>query len=91
MKARAHVWVSGEVQGVFFRSNVRSKAMLREIRGWVRNLPDGRIEAIFEGNKDGVEEVIEFCRKGPEGARVNNVEVKWEKPTSGFRDFEVRY
>ncbi|MCK4497117.1 MAG: acylphosphatase [Candidatus Aenigmarchaeota archaeon] len=91
MKARAHVWISGEVQGVFFRSNVRSQAMLREIRGWVKNLPDGRVEALFEGNKDEIEELLEFCKEGPAGANVNNIEVKWEKSTSGFRDFEIRH
>ncbi|NIO22665.1 MAG: acylphosphatase [Candidatus Aenigmarchaeota archaeon] len=91
MKARAHVWISGEVQGVFFRSHIRSQAMLREIRGWVKNLPDGRVEALFEGNKDRIEELLEFCKEGPTGADVNNVEVKWEKPTSGFREFDIRY
>jgi acylphosphatase len=90
MKVRAHVWISGDVQGVFFRSHIRSHAVLREIRGWAKNLIDGRLEAVFEGKKENVDEILRFCSEGPVGAKVDNTEVKWEKPTSGFRDFQVR-
>jgi acylphosphatase len=59
--------------------------------GWVRNLPDGRVEAVFEGEEGAVKELIEFCRRGPPGARVVKVDVKWENYTGEFRSFEIRY
>lgn len=91
MKVRAHVFVSGRVQGVFFRSETRHEAKLRGVTGWVRNLPDGRVEAVFEGEEEAVKELIEFCRRGPPGARVVRVDVKWENYTGDFRSFEIRY
>lgn len=91
MKSRAHVFVSGDVQGVFFRSNTRSSAIRLEVKGWVRNLFDGRVEAIFEGEKAQVEQMLEFCKRGPPGAAVDSVEVKWEKYKDEFDSFEVRY
>ncbi len=91
MKVRAHVFVSGRVQGVFFRSETRHEARLRGVTGWVRNLPDGRVEAVFEGEEEAVKELIEFCRRGPPGARVVKVDVKWENYTGEFRSFEIRY
>ena len=91
MKVRAHVFVSGRVQGVFFRSDTRYEANRRRVRGWVRNLSDGRVEAVFEGEKDDVEKLIEFCRRGPHGARVAKVDVQWEDYTGEFRGFEIRY
>jgi acylphosphatase len=57
----------------------------------VRNLPDGRVEAVFEGEKEAVEKLIEFCRRGPPGARVTKVEISWEPPTGEFKDFKIRY
>lgn len=90
-KVRAHVVVSGRVQGVFFRSETHYEADRRNVSGWVRNLPDGRVEAVFEGEKDDVERLIEFCRRGPQGARVTKVEVQWEPYTSEFRGFRMRY
>lgn len=91
MRVRAHVFVSGRVQGVFFRHETRLRALRYNVTGWVRNLPDGRVEAIFEGEKENVEAMIEFCRKGPPGAVVENVEVIWENPTGEFKDFRIRY
>lgn len=91
MKVRAHVFVSGRVQGVFFRSEIRHEAKKRNVKGWVRNLPDGRVEAVFEGDKENVEELIEFCKRGPPGARVTSVKVIWESYSGGFREFEIRY
>jgi len=61
------------------------------VNGWVRNLPDGRVEALFEGEKDRVLELIEFCKRGPPGARVKHIEVRWEEPTGEFKDFQIRY
>lgn len=90
MRVRAHVFVSGLVQGVFFRHETRLKAIRNNVTGWVRNLPDGRVEAIFEGEKENVEAMIEFCRRGPPGAMVEKVEVIWENPTGEFKDFKIR-
>jgi len=91
MKVRAHVFITGGVQGVFFRSETRNEAKKCGVKGWVRNLPDGRVEAIFEGEEENVKELIEFCKRGPQGARVTGVDVIWENYTGEFRDFEIRY
>ncbi|MCS7116034.1 MAG: acylphosphatase [Nitrososphaerota archaeon] len=88
---RAHVYISGLVQGVFFRSNTRKQALKRGVRGWVRNLPDGRVEAIFEGSKDMVQEMVEWCKVGPPGARVSDVKVYWEEYRGEFDTFEIIY
>jgi len=91
MKVRTHVFVSGRVQGVFFRSETEDEANRRNIAGWVRNTSDGRVEAIFEGEKEDVEKLIDFCRRGPPGARVTKVNVQWDDYTGEFRDFKIRY
>jgi len=91
VKVRAHVFVSGRVQGVFFRHETRLRALRNNVSGWVRNLPDGRVEAVFEGEKENVEAMIEFCRRGPPGAVVKNVEVIWENPTGEFKGFKILY
>ena len=91
MKTKAHVFISGRVQGVFFRVETKYEADKRKIKGWVRNLPDGRVEAVFEGEKDSVDELIEFCRKGPLGARVENIKVIWEDYSEEFEDFKILY
>jgi acylphosphatase len=90
VKVRAHVLVTGDVQGVFFRSGTRNQANLLNLTGWIRNLSDGRVEVVAEGQKDDVEAMVEFCRKGPPGARVDDVEITWEKPTGNFKEFEIR-
>lgn len=91
MKVRAHVYVSGRVQGVFFRSETQDEALRHGVTGWVRNLPDGKVEAVFEGEKKAVEKLIEFCRRGPPGARVTKVDISWEPYTGEFKDFKIRY
>jgi len=91
LRVRAHVFVRGFVQGVFFRHETRKAAYHHSVTGWVRNLRDGRVEAVFEGESMDVEAVITFCQRGPPGAFVKNVEVIWEEPTGEFRDFQVRY
>jgi acylphosphatase len=91
MKVRAHVFVSGRVQGVFFRSETRHEARRRNVTGWVRNTADGRVEAVFEGEREDVEKLIDFCRRGPPGARVTKVDVQWEDYTGEFKDFKIRY
>jgi acylphosphatase len=88
---RAHVWISGRVQGIFFRAHTKEKALALGLKGWVRNLPDGRVEAVFEGKKEKVEEILEFCRKGPPAASVTGVEVEREEPAGEFEGFDVRY
>lgn len=87
---RAHVWVSGRVQGVFFRYETASRARARGMDGWVRNLPDGRVEAVFEGEEEAVRSVVEWCREGPRGAWVEGVEVEWDSPTGDLVGFRVR-
>jgi acylphosphatase len=87
---RAHVLVSGRVQGVFFRSETQKEAMRRGLTGWVQNLPDGRVEAVFEGETEKVNKLIKFCRQGPRGAIVTDIEVKWENYTGEFRVFRTR-
>ncbi|MEM2989270.1 MAG: acylphosphatase [Candidatus Bathyarchaeia archaeon] len=86
---RAHVFVSGLVQGVFFRHETARRAIRLGVRGWVRNLPDGRVEAIFEGERESVEKLVEFCRHGPPGAIVEDLEVRWEDYRGEFKDFRV--
>jgi len=90
-KVRAHVFVSGRVQGVFFRTETQDEALRQNVAGWVRNLSDGRVEAVFEGEKESVDRLIEFCRRGPPGARVMRVDVSWEIYTGECRGFHVRY
>lgn len=90
MRQRAHVYFSGRVQGVFFRANTRKKAIEIGIDGWVKNLPDGRVEAVFEGEKEDVEKIIEWCRTSQPYAKVTSVEVVWEEE-KGERGFHIRY
>ena len=86
---RAHVFVSGTVQGVFFRATTRDEARDAGVDGWVRNLDDGRVEAVFEGTAEGVERMIEFCHEGSPAADVTDVEVSKEKP-EGVDGFRIR-
>ena len=83
-KRRAHVWITGRVQGVFFRAYTRDAAQLIGVTGWVRNLPDGRVEAVFEGEADKVEKMIEWCREGSPMSRVDRVDVLEEVYTGDF-------
>ncbi len=91
MKIRVHVYVSGRVQGVFFRGETQDEAVRQGVTGWVRNLRDGRVEAVFEGDEDNVERLVESCLRGPFGARVTRVDVFHEIYTGEFRDFQIRY
>ncbi|HIE23896.1 MAG TPA: acylphosphatase [Candidatus Korarchaeota archaeon] len=90
-KVRAHVYISGIVQGVFFRANTKKVADRLGVKGWVRNLIDGRVEAVFEGDKEAVNKIIEWCKTGPPLARVDNVEVRWEHYKGEFEEFSIRY
>ncbi|MFW5949958.1 MAG: acylphosphatase [archaeon] len=88
-RARAHVFVSGRVQGVFFRATTQRTAREHGVDGWVRNLDDGRVEAVFEGPQPAVEAMVEFCHEGSDAAHVESVDVEYEEP-SGLDGFEVR-
>jgi acylphosphatase len=87
--ARSRVVVHGHVQGVFFRDSCRRKADARGVAGWITNRPDGAVEAVFEGDPDGVAALVEFCRRGPRGADVDSVE-ETSEPPEGLTGFRVR-
>lgn len=87
---RAHVWVAGRVQGVWFRGATAEEAARLGLAGWVRNLPDGRVEAVFEGPRQAVEAAVAWCRHGPRSARVDELELCWEA-SADEREFRVRY
>mgnify|MGYP006268650311 CR=1 FL=1 len=89
--AEAHVIVSGRVQGVWYRGATRRFAEAAGVRGWVRNLPDRRVEAVLQGNRAAVEKVIDFMREGPPGAAVTDVAISFRSPTEGYRGFDIRY
>jgi acylphosphatase len=86
---RVQVRATGRVQGVFFRAEACSRAESLGLAGWVRNAPDGSVEAVFEGDPDRVDSMVEWCRHGPTGARVDELEVTDEEPT-GEAGFQVR-
>jgi len=89
-RRRAHVYVSGTVQGVYFRATTRDRAREQGVDGWVRNLDDGRVEAVFEGPDEAVAAMVDFCHEGSEAARVEDVDVTFEEP-SGEDGFTVRW
>jgi acylphosphatase len=91
MKARAHVIVSGRVQGVFFRDHTRRWADSLGLLGWVKNLWDGRVEVLVEGEKASIESLIAQLRQGPPLAQVKNVEVTWEEFKDEFCDFRMTW
>ncbi|WP_276301640.1 acylphosphatase [Halorussus lipolyticus] len=86
-RTRAHVFVSGKVQGVYYRANTRDTAREKGVSGWVKNLADGRVEAVFEGPEERVEEMVEWCHTGSPSADVDDVEVEYDDPEDedGFR------
>jgi len=90
-KTRAHVYVSGRVQGVFFRLNTKRQAQTHGVTGWVRNLDDGRVEAVFEGEESAVKLVVEFCSRGPRSAQVTDISVDWEPFKGEFQGFNIAY
>ncbi|MDI3547105.1 MAG: acylphosphatase [Halanaerobiales bacterium] len=90
-EVRKHVYISGRVQGVGFRHFVLTKARELGLKGWVRNLYDGRVEAVFVGNKNDVEQMLKLIKKGPRWARVDNVRVLNEEIKDEFDTFQVRF
>lgn len=89
--ARAHVIVSGIVQGVYFRANAREEAKKLSINGWVRNKHDGTVEIVAEGDTEKIERLIGWCHKGPPGAIVRDVVTEWGEFKGEFKDFSVRF
>lgn len=88
--ARLHLLVSGLVQGVFYRQSTADAAGRLGLRGWARNLPDGRVEVVAEGERAALEALLEACRRGPPAARVAGVEVRWAEPLGDLGPFSVR-
>jgi acylphosphatase len=91
MKKRVRLLISGLVQGVFFRDNTKRKAKELGLFGFVRNLIDGRVEAVFEGEKEKIEKMIEWAKEGPSLAKVEKIEIEWQEYQGEFDDFEIRY
>ena len=90
-KVRAHAVISGRVQGVFFRMETKRAAEQYGVSGWVRNQADGTVEAVFEGDREDVAAVIEWCKKGPPLSRVKSVDVSWEDYSGEFTEFAITF
>ena len=90
-KVRVQVLIEGRVQWVFFRASTRDEARARGLAGWVRNLPDGRVQALFEGDQRVVEDMLRWCRKGPPYAYVDHLETEWQPYQGDLTDFRVVY
>ncbi|MEJ5226546.1 acylphosphatase [Thermodesulfovibrio sp.] len=86
---KAHLLISGRVQGVFYRAFTREVAESLGLKGWVRNLRDGRVEAVFEGDEDKISIAIERCKEGPPYAKVDSIEITWDE-AEGYTDFEIK-
>lgn len=91
MDIRAHVCISGRVQGVFYRSTTRDRAEQLGLTGWVRNTSDGKVEAIFEGEETAIKDMIAWCHKGPGFADVSDVTVEYQKFLGEFEEFCITY
>jgi len=87
---RAHVRVTGKVQGVYYRGHARNRANRLAVTGWIRNLPDGSVEAVFEGNEPSVRAMLDWCRSGSPRAVVDRVDLVWEPYTGEFDRFSVK-
>lgn len=87
---RAHIIVEGRVQGVFYRASMKEMADIYGVKGWVRNLPSGEVEAVAEGDSNAIDDLVKWCRQGPPNAAVDQVCVDWETPKNEFKSFEIR-
>ena len=87
---RVHLFISGRVQGVYFRAHTRDEAKKRGLTGWVKNRYDGRVEAVFEGNDEDIQSMISWCRQGPPHAAVTDVSFEGETHRGEFSDFSIR-
>ena len=90
-KIKLHIFISGYVQGVLFRHFTKRQALEYGVKGWVKNLQDGRVEAVFEGDEESVKKILEWSKIGPIGADVKNVEVKVEEYKGEYDSFHVNY
>lgn len=90
MIKQARVLISGFVQGVGFRHFIKNKALEFGLTGWVRNLPDGRLETVLQGSKEKINEMIELCKKGPLLSEIEDVEVEWQEEDKQFSDFLIQ-
>lgn len=88
---RVHIIVHGYVQGVLFRANTKKVAEILELKGYAKNMMNGTVEVVAEGPKEKLEDLIEFCKKGPEAAKVSKVNIKFSEATREFSNFEVRF
>ncbi len=86
---RIHLIVHGRVQGVFFRAHTQERGHKLGLSGWVRNLPDGAVEAVAEGPREALEQFLAWCRQGPPAARVDAVDVSWEEPEGMAGSFRI--
>jgi len=91
MRKRIIILVSGIVQGVFFRSSTQKKARKLSLTGFVKNEPDGKVKIVAEGEEKSLEELIKWAKRGPMLAKVNGIEVKWDKAQGEFEDFKIMY
>lgn len=91
MKTQAHLYISGRVQGVYYRAFVQNIADSFGLKGWVRNLPDKRVEAVFEGERHLIEKAITKCYEGPPYAHVTDIDTIWKDHFEGFADFRIIY
>ncbi len=88
---RAHIFVTGRVQGVCYRAFTKENAAAIGLNGWVRNTDDGSVEAVFEGSKIEIERMISICRQGPTASLVRDIDVQWEDAVEGLKGFQIRY
>ena len=88
---RVHIFVSGIVQGVFFRAHTQETANRLSLTGWVRNIYDGRVEIIAEGTKENLLKLVAWCNQGPPNALIEDVIAQWQEATDEFKNFDIRY
>ena len=91
MEKNVHILISGKVQGVWFRANTRQKAEQLNIKGWVRNTSDGKVEAIFEGKQDNIKEMLDWCRQGPPLAKVEDIKIEDKTQSKGYDGFTIKH
>jgi len=90
-KVRARVIIEGRVQGVFFRHHTQEMASKLNVKGWVKNRWDGNVEALFEGDREKVDQIVQWCHRGPSNAMVRKVNLSWEDYTGEFKNFSITY
>ena len=91
VQKRIHIFVTGRVQGVFFRQSTKVMAIKNNVKGWVRNLDDGRVEIVAQGETQDIDNLAHWCKTGPANSRVDEFELSEENVTDEFENFEVRY